>query len=152
MIRELNNKHKETAEKILAVQIPAYKVEADIMNFDGIPQLQDTVDSIIQSNETFAGYLIEDVLAGFISYTHDEGHFQICRLVVDPIHFRKGIAKRLLGYLLESVCRGYETAVMTGAENVPAKNLYKMYGFHEVKDIEVAPNVFITLLRNRPSH
>lgn len=152
MIRELNNKHKETAEIILAVQLPAYQVEAEIMNFDGIPQLQDTVDSIIQSNEIFVGYLIEEALAGFISYTKDEGHVQICRLVVDSHHFRKGIAKRLLGYLIENVSKECETAVTTGAKNVPAKNLYKMYGFHEVRDIEVAPNVFITLLSNHPSY
>jgi ribosomal protein S18 acetylase RimI-like enzyme len=152
MIRELNNKHKETAEKILAVQLPAYKVEAELMNFDGIPQLQDTVNSIIQSNETFVGYLIEDVLAGFISYTNDEDFFQICRLVVNPYHFRKGIAKRLLGYLIEHVSKECKATVTTGAKNVPAKNLYKIYGFHEVKDIEVAPNVFITLLSNHSSH
>ncbi len=152
MIRELNNKNMKTAEKILAVQLPAYKVEADIMNFDGIPQLQDTVDSIIQSNETFVGYMAEDELAGFISYTNDEGLFQICRLVVDPHHFRKGIANSLLGHFLENVSKECQIAVTTGSKNVPAKNLYKKYGFFEVKDIEVAPNVFITLLSNQPSH
>lgn len=148
MISELDVKNKETAKKILDIQIPAYKVEAEIINFDGIPQLKDTVETIIKSDETYLGYMIDDVLVGFISYTYNQGLFHICRLVVDPNHFRKGIAKSLLGYLIKNVIKGFKATVSTGAKNFPAKNLYKMYGFYEAKDIEVAPNVFITLLSN----
>ena len=71
---------------------------------------------------------------------------EICRLVVHPNHFRKGIARSLVGYVIENVAKGKKTTVSTGAKNIPAKKLYSMFGFIAVQDIEVAPNVFITLL------
>lgn len=147
MISELNVRDKETAKRILDIQIPAYKVEAALINFDGIPQLKDTVNTIFECNEKFLGQMVDDVLMGFISYINYQGHFQICRLVVDPKHFSKGIAKNLLAYLMENIIQGHNTTVSTGAKNIPAKQLYKLYGFHEVEDIEVAPNIFITMLQ-----
>lgn len=148
MIITLNVNNEEIARKILNVQIPAYEIEADIIHFYGIPQLKDTVETISKSNEIFLGYMIEEDLAGVISYTENQNHIDICRLVVHPNHFRKGIGKRLVGYLVQNIVKGNKATVSTGAKNIPAKQLYKMFGFVEVKDIEVAPNVFITLLEN----
>lgn len=147
MICKINVSEKEIAKKVLDIQIPAYKVEAALINFAGIPQLKDTVDTIIKCRETFLGYMIDGVLIGFISYNNYQGHFQICRLVVDPKHFRKGIAKNLIAYLMVNITKGHTITVSTGAKNIPAKRLYRFYGFHEMEDIEVAPNVYITMLQ-----
>jgi hypothetical protein len=42
--------------------------------------------------------------------------------------------------------------VSTGAKNIPAKNLYKLFGFQEINDIEVAPTIFITLFEKDCYH
>lgn len=144
MINQLDMTNKDIVKQMLNIQIPAYKVEAEIINFDGIPQLQDTVDSLMKLDETFLGYWLDDVLVGFISYTSESNGCDICRLVVDPKHFRKGVAKSLLEYLLKQLNNKNIVSVSTGKANVPAKYLYEKYGFQEEKDVEVAPNVYIT--------
>lgn len=144
MIKKLNVTNKETATKMINVQLPSYKAEAEIIGFYGIPQLSDTVEKIMESDEIFIGYFFDDELAAFISYTEDQNEFDICRLVVHPTHFRKGIAKKLLEHVLKNKTNGKKVIVSTGAKNVPAKNLYASFGFKEVQDIEVAPGVFLT--------
>ncbi|OIK08468.1 GNAT family N-acetyltransferase [Bacillus sp. MUM 13] len=145
MIIELDNKSSVMAEKILHVQLPAYQIEANMIGFDGIPQLKDTILDITECRETFVGYTSGDELLGFISYTIDEGVVDICRLVVDPSHFRKGIARELLEHVLE-IAGNNKFIVSTGKKNIPALILYQRFGFEKVKDIEVAPGVFIRIL------
>ncbi|MDF0725480.1 hypothetical protein PY093_01985 [Cytobacillus sp. S13-E01] len=41
------------AKEVLNVQIPAYKVEAEIIDYYDIPPLRDTVETLQQSQETF---------------------------------------------------------------------------------------------------
>lgn len=149
MIRIIDARYPETAQDILRIQIPAYQIEAALIGFDGIPPLKDSVDSIQQANEVFLGYYLDDVLAGFLSYELEEHTCSICRLVVHPIHFRKGIAKALLAYFLNHVDQNMRIQVSTGAKNEPALRLYKQFEFKEVKDIEVAPSVFLTLLEKK---
>ncbi|WP_419881684.1 GNAT family N-acetyltransferase [Peribacillus sp. B-H-3] len=148
MIVKLDNKNSVMAEKILNVQLPAYQIEAKIIGFEGIPQLKDTVRDITECRETFVGYTSGDELLGFISYTVEDGAIDICRLVVDPAHFRKGIARELLEHVLE-IAGNNKVIVSTGKKNVPALNLYQSFGFEKVKDAEVAPGVFIAILEKR---
>ncbi|WP_055105875.1 GNAT family N-acetyltransferase [Paenibacillus ihumii] len=147
MLIKLNVADYDTAKKMIDIQLPAYKVEAELMGFDGIPQLKDTVETIMQSREKFVGYLLEGELAAFISYEEAEQEIEICRLVVHPYHFRKKIATILVEHVVETVAQGRPIRVSTGALNFPAKGLYQMFGFRQVRDVEVAPGVFITELR-----
>ncbi|MUG47287.1 GNAT family N-acetyltransferase [Paenibacillus woosongensis] len=132
---------------MIDIQIPAYKVEAELIGYDGIPQLQDTVETMMQCREKFVGYLLGGELVAFISYEETEQEVEICRLVVHPYHFRKKIATILVEHIVETISQGRSIRVNTGALNFPAKGLYQMFGFRQVKDIEVAPGVFITELR-----
>ncbi|HAG42334.1 MAG TPA: GNAT family N-acetyltransferase, partial [Clostridium sp.] len=68
MIKQLDLKDKKVLEKVLDVQISSYKIEAEIIGFDEIPPLKDTINTLKQCNETFYGYFIDDILAGIISY------------------------------------------------------------------------------------
>jgi ribosomal protein S18 acetylase RimI-like enzyme len=144
MIKKLNVTHREMAEKMINVQFPSYKVEAEIIGFYGIPQLNDTVESLMESTEIFIGYFWNEELAAFISYTEDQNELDICRLVVHPKHFRKGIAKKLVEHVLKNKPNDKRAIVSTGAKNVPAKKLYASFGFKEVKDQEAAPEIFLT--------
>lgn len=146
LIKVLNHISKETALDILRIQIPSYSVEAELIGFFGIPQLQDTENTIRNCNETFLGYMFDSVLAGFISFTNTDTELGICRLVVHPDFFRKGIASHLVNHVLNEQTCNKKVTVSTGSANIPAKNLYTSFGFREVKEVEVVPGVCITVL------
>ncbi len=61
----------------------------------------------------------------------------ICSFVVDPEHFRKGVASSLLDHVLTK--RDWTKAVVeTGADNLPAIRLYEKFGFKEEKRWQIA--------------
>ena len=123
LIRKLDNQNETTAKAIQDIQRPAYGIEAELMGFDGIPQLKETLQEIRDSEEEFVGYVHKGQLLGFISYKK-EGHIiDIYRLVVQPAHFRQGIGRQLLSFLMENF-QGMDFLVSTGKANVPAKKLY----------------------------
>ena len=142
MIKRLNQQEEKTAKAIQKIQKPAYQVEAKLMGFEGIPQLNESILEIQNSGEVFIGY-IENDLKGFISYKEENGVIDICRLVVAPEHFRQGIARKLLAFLLEQF-DGYGFIVSTGSANTPAKKLYISFGFIESRSFEVAPGIYCT--------
>lgn len=151
MIREVNHRNEYTAKSIQRIQRPAYLVEADLMGFRGIPQLNESILEIQNSGETFWGYIEQDRLMGFISYKEEGNIIDIHRLVVDPKQFRRGIGRQLLGSLMNKF-EGLEFIVSTGKMNKPAKNLYTSFGFIETEDFEVAPGIFCTTLKKRNSN
>ncbi|MFN2745483.1 GNAT family N-acetyltransferase [Bacillus sp. z60-18] len=143
MIQLLNQKDPDTARFILNVQIPAYQKEAEIIQFDGIPQLYETVSDISNTDETFIGSFEGGVLTGIASYTLAAGKLVICRLAVHPAHVRKGIALALLHYvLMEDEAEVFE--VTTGARNEPAKALYQKLGFTEMEQFEPEKGVVLS--------
>ncbi|MDE1455124.1 GNAT family N-acetyltransferase, partial [Bacillus paralicheniformis] len=92
MIQLLNHKDPHTARCIVNVQRPAYEREAEIIQFQGIPQLNETAFDVMDSRETFIGWFEGEELAGIASFIHTAEKLTICRLAVHPVHFRKGIA------------------------------------------------------------
>ncbi|MCP3031808.1 GNAT family N-acetyltransferase [Halobacillus sp. A1] len=129
MIVPLNHYETRIAEQIVSIQRPAYQIEADLIGSDRIPGLYDTVEDIKACAETFIGWYVGDHLAGFISYVWNDATVDIHRLVVSPSHFREGIAKNLLSYILHFEAE--RIIVSTGAKNVPARKLYASLGFRE---------------------
>ncbi|MEI4771058.1 GNAT family N-acetyltransferase [Psychrobacillus sp. FJAT-51614] len=146
MIQSLHHQEEKVAKEILEIQLPAYKIEAELIGFNGIPQLKDTIHNIMISKEIFVGYYDESQLTGFISFMITDGLIDICRLVVHPNFFRKGIASALLKYVLEIKKENQHIEVSTGAKNTPAIQLYERFGFKKINDIEIEPSFFITQL------
>lgn len=145
MIAQIDQTNEKTARDIQSIQRPAYRIEAELMGFHDIPHLSETIEEIQQSEETFLGYQ-EEYLKGFISYKEEGGIVDIYRLVVDPLQFRQGIARTLVGHLLGQH-RKKEFIVSTGTENEPARKLYESFGFQEEEIFEVAPGVTCTQFR-----
>lgn len=145
MIVYLNDINVALADEILAIQIPSYNIEATLIGFSEIPQLKDSVDSIMMSGESFIGYRLEHEWAGFLSYSVEKDTMEICRLVVHPRHFRKGVGGKLIKASL-ALASGKKITVSTGSENQPALNLYQHFGFEKVNEIEIAPGVLLSLL------
>lgn len=139
MIERLNQHREKTAIEIQRLQKRAYQVEAALLGFDGIPQLNESILEIQNSGETFIGYLNVELI-GFISYKVKDRMVDIHRLAVSPAHFRKGIGRKLLAHLLESY-PGSDFVVSTGALNAPARNLYEKYGFELQGSFEPVPGI-----------
>lgn len=140
MINRINHKIEENAEAIQKLQKKAYQIEAEMIGFYGIPQLSESVEEIQRSDEIFIGYM-EEGLKGFVSYKAVNGIIDIHRLAVSPDHLRKGIAKRLLEFLLLEY-NGLDITVSTGFANIPARRLYESFGFQKENKFQVAPGIY----------
>ncbi|MGB3259236.1 GNAT family N-acetyltransferase [Paenisporosarcina sp.] len=147
MIKKIFNMDLELAHNILSIQLPSYQTEADLIGFQGIPALLETVDDIMNSKETFIGYYENDQLLGVLSYEENADFVDICRLVVSPASFRKGIGRQLVSYVVEEIRGSRDVIVSTGLKNTPAVTLYEKLGFKQERTMEIAPGVHIVNLR-----
>ncbi|MGI8316406.1 GNAT family N-acetyltransferase [Halobacillus mangrovi] len=146
----IQHTHSETASRIFDLQLRSYKIEADLIDFEGLPPLQDSKEAIMKSNEVFIGCVYDQQLLGVLSYEETNYKIYINRLMVDPDHFRKGIGQRMLSYLIDAYPED-TIIVQTGAKNKPAVELYKKHGFQPTDEVEVAPGVTITQMECLPT-
>lgn len=149
MIEKIDFQNNRLVRVLFELQRASYKIEADLIGFDEIPPLKESLDEFCQSGEEFLGYFEKNELAGAISYTIEGEELTICRMVVHPNHFRKGIAQGLLSAVEVNFPEIEVFKVSTGKDNAPARNLYLKNGFASVGDIEVAPSFYITLFEKR---
>lgn len=147
IIKFLYKLDPKLAELILSIQRPSYQIEADLIGFQGIPALTETVEDIMSSKETFIGFYEDDYLLGVLSYEETDELVDICRLVVSPASFRKGIGRQLVTYVLEVVRGTRDVIVSTGLKNVPAVTLYEKLGFEQESLVEIAPGVQLVKMR-----
>lgn len=146
MLIRLNVQEKAVAEQIIRVQRPAYRIEADLIGFDGIPALKETAEQLRQSREQFWGYFEGERLAGVIAVETGEGTVDICRLVVHPDFHRRGIGTRLVQGVLDMYPDAALFTVSTGERNEPAISLYERFGFRRKDRIEIGPGIFLTAM------
>lgn len=143
MIKKLDIKSMNVAEKVLKLQKYSYQIEADIIDFYDIPPLKETLETLMKCNEEFWGYIVNDEIAGIISYKISESVLDIHRLAIHPNFFKRGIGKKLLDFV-ESVDSLSEIVVCTGKKNKPAINLYRQKGYKFVADIKIEDNLILT--------
>jgi len=134
MIKVIDGKNKETARDILKVQLPAYQVEAELIGYNGIPALRDTVETLQASGETFFGYYEENLLCGILACKTLKDVIDVHRLIVYPKHFRKGIAGQLLRFVEGYYPEAKRLQVATAAKNKPAIQFYQKHGFQQVSE------------------
>jgi ribosomal protein S18 acetylase RimI-like enzyme len=149
MIKSFLIDNEKITRRILTIQHPAYQIEADLIGFQGIPGLSETVEDIMNSKETFIGYYEDEELLGVLSYEEAVEFVDICRLVVSPAAFRKGIGRQLVTYILEKISGSRDVIVSTGLKNVPAVTLYEKLKFQPASFVEIAPGVQIVKMRYR---
>lgn len=144
MIKTLDVKNTDIINDILQLQRVSYQVEAQIIGFDRIPPLMDTLSSISKCDETFLGYYLEnDLLAGIISYKLEGQVLDIHRLAVHPDFFRKGVAQKLLTHVESLKCGFTKIVVSTGLKNEPAINLYLKFGFKRIRTVKMEEGIDI---------
>ncbi|PUB13851.1 GNAT family N-acetyltransferase [Paenisporosarcina sp. OV554] len=148
MIKKIDISINKNAENILEIQIPAYKVEAEIIGSYDIPPLKDTIDTLKQCGETFFGYYLNEELCGAISIKVEDDEVDIHRLIVHPNYFRKGLAQKLLNFIVSKF--EIETIkVATGSKNAPAVSFYKKNGFQNIKEVTVNEQLSLTFFEKK---
>lgn len=149
-IEAINITDREEAEDVWALQHAAYRVEAALIGVADLPPLRDTADSLRKSEETFFGMRGPDgELAGAASIEPQEGGgYTLCRLMVHPDWFRRGIGSRLLNHVLALYPEAPWT--VTAADlNAPALALYAKAGFVPRESFEPSPGITLVRLERR---
>lgn len=146
MIKKLDIRESKIVQAVLDIQIPAYQIEAALIEYWEIPPLKDTLETLKASGESFYGYFEGEKLLGVIAYIIEGEVMDICRLVVHPDYFRRGIAKKLLVYVEKNIGGVKKVKVSTGSKNMPAIKLYKNQGFEEYQVVEIEEGLKITEL------
>ena len=132
MIKKLDNTNEEVANQIFTIFQNSYKVEAQLIGVLDFPPLSRSIKNIENSKTQFYGFSENECLAAIIEIVIEDKHLKIDSLTVDPNYFRKGIANKLISYVLE-LNDFTEAIVETAVVNIPAINLYKKHGFVEFK-------------------
>jgi ribosomal protein S18 acetylase RimI-like enzyme len=149
MVERLDLTDRKVVDEVLALQRVSYAVEARLIGASEIPPLRDTPTTLRDCGETFYGYRIEGVLAGAVSYKVHEEVLDIHRVVVHPGHFRRGIARLLIGHVADAVPGVRRAVVQTASENEPARSLYRSLGFRETGAYEPFPGLSVTTFERR---
>jgi len=132
MIKEIDNANERVANQIFTVFQNSYKVEAQLIGALDFPPLLRSAKDIENSKTQFYGFIENKCLAGVIEVSLKGKYLDIDSLTVDPSYFRKGIANKLISYVLGAFDFS-EAIVETAVVNLPAINLYKKHGFVEFK-------------------
>ncbi|WP_462248064.1 GNAT family N-acetyltransferase [Ekhidna sp.] len=132
MVSKLDHTEREQALEIREVFQASYAVEAELLKAKDFPPLKRDLDSFINAETTFYGFIDENKLAAAMEIKVEETFTHIQSLVVHPSFFRRGIGSKLLEFLFDSH-KANLFIVETGADNLPAIKLYELFGFKLVK-------------------
>ena len=147
-LRRLDIADPQVAQRVLELQRRAYRVEAELIGSDAIPPLRESLAELHACGETFLGAELDGALAGFVSWKRAGATLDIHRLAVDPTCFRRGVGRALMRAALAAE-PAERAVVQTGAQNEPAKELYRSEGFEELGEAEPAPGVRVTRFERR---
>ncbi|MCX5307075.1 MULTISPECIES: N-acetyltransferase [Streptomyces] len=127
----------------------AYAVEAELIGFDGIPALGESLSEMRQTDLRWVGASSGNgALAGFLAWAPaPDGAVSIDRLCVDPARFRRGVASLLLRHALTELFPDRPVEVTTGAANAPAVTLYRRMGFTRGPDFSPVPGLTMASFR-----
>jgi ribosomal protein S18 acetylase RimI-like enzyme len=137
------------ATRILEIQREAYLVESAIIRYE-IPAVRASVDDITASPETFLGCDSGGKIAGVISYDARRQDVEICRLVVDPPQFGRGLGAALVDAVVREFGSSRAIYVSTGADNQPAIRLYEKQGFAVASVRTLGDGLRLVELRREP--
>lgn len=131
-VRPLDLADEATAVAVHRIGRAAYAVEAELIGFDGIPALGESLDDMRGRGLEWLGAVGPDgTIAGFLAWEDPgpAGPVGLDRLCVDPAWFRRGVASLLLRHALGELFPDRTVEVATGADNTPAVTLYERLGF-----------------------
>ena len=142
MLRPIDLSDDVATTRIVDIQKAAYRLEADLIGFDGIPQLHESLEDLPIRDLDWLGSWEGDVFVGLIAWRKTASGIEIDRLAVHPAYHRRGHGRALV----ESLLHRQPVTTSTGTGNEPAMRMYKSLGFRRAGLHEIAPDVTITEL------
>jgi len=140
-IRLIDIMDNQEALLVLSLQLSSYMKEAEVIGFTDLPPLKDNFSTLRDSGETFCGYYAGEQLAGCVAYRRTGDTVDVCRMMVHPDFFRRGIARALLTFIEEQESDAREFKVTAVVSNYPAVLLYGNQGYQEGEKWEIAPGI-----------
>ncbi len=140
MIQKLEHRVKINAEEIRNVFQVSYKIEAQLLGARNFPPLSRSIQSFINSANAFYGFYTNKQLVAVLEMKKEQESMLIQSLVVHPDFFRRGIARKLIEFILQK-SDSNQFAVETGKDNDPARKLYESFGFQLVKTYIAEENI-----------
>ncbi|MDC0459441.1 GNAT family N-acetyltransferase [Crocinitomicaceae bacterium] len=140
MIAFIENKQQDKALDIRRVFQDSYKIEAELLGAVHFPPLSRRIEAFYNCPNDFVGYYEDHKLVAVIEMKKEVSSMHIQSLVVDPDYFRRGIARKLIQFVLEYYTITQFT-VETGRDNGPARKLYEGFGFVLEKTYNAAENI-----------
>jgi ribosomal protein S18 acetylase RimI-like enzyme len=125
------------------VQRAAYRVEAELIEFNRIPPLHETADDISGLDLTMLGAVESAELVAIAGYRREGEFVDIDRLAVHPSWFRCGIATLLITEIHRREVDAQRFDVSTAARNGPAVKLYTTMGYRRLADEAISTNLLI---------
>ncbi|MFE2155064.1 GNAT family N-acetyltransferase [Streptomyces lavendulae] len=152
LVRPLDLTDDATAGAVHRIGRAAYAVEAELIGFDGIPALGESLAQLRARPLRWLGAVSgEGALAGFLAWeAAPGGTVTLDRLCVDPAWFRRGIASLLLRHALTELFADRTVEVTTGADNTPAVTLYARLGFVRGADFSPVPGLTMASFTRPP--
>ncbi|AIQ54854.1 GNAT family N-acetyltransferase [Paenibacillus sp. FSL R7-0331] len=132
-----------TLSELWSLQHKAYRLEAEMIGFNEIPPLLETREMLSAAKEEFYGRFDDsgDLLGAVAVLEETPGRLTVTRMMVNPEHFRQGVAGGLLEFIFRQYSEMEQFIVSTGKLNHPAVTLYSKHGFVPASTEEVAPGV-----------
>ncbi len=140
MIQRIEHNLAEEANEIRRVFQISYKIEAHLLGAEKFPPLERPISDFEHCANDFFGYYEDEKLIAVVEMKKEENAMHIQSLVVDPSHFRKGIGRKLIKFIL-NYFDSHQFTVETGKNNPPARKLYEGFGFKLVKTYVAAENI-----------
>lgn len=148
MIIQLKHNDPEIAASVDQLQKESYQVEAELIAYPDHPNLKQTVQDIQKSPELFLGYYVKNILVGVISFEmEDPDSLTICRLIVKPSFFGKGIAGKLIKAVEKCEPDIRYIYVQTAKDNLPAIKRYQKSGFRLADTFKIPDGLSIVRYR-----
>jgi ribosomal protein S18 acetylase RimI-like enzyme len=132
LIQLLNHNNLSTSTQIWNLFQLSYPVEAELLGAKKFPPLSRSISAIQSSNHVFYGLIQNELPVAVIEVKLNSDSLHIQSLVVNPSHFRKGIGKKMIEFILNTYQTVSNFSVETGKENHPARKLYEGFGFRVV--------------------
>lgn len=133
----------------MEIQRRAYAVEAELIGFDRIPPLIESLEQLQSADMTVLAIRDSDELHALLGYRRLQGSIDIDRLAVDPSQSRRGFGRKLLEHL-HAKHSDLPITVSTGAANQPAIALYEHLGYVRLADHLVEGKLLIANFRLDP--
>lgn len=149
MFSPIDIRQPDTAGLVYRLQQAAYTVESQLIGYPELPPLRETAADLQRSDEQFLACWEQGQMVGAVSYLRRGETVEICRLVVSPAYFRRGIAGKLLAAVETGESDIRQITVSTAAKNLPAITLYQKHNYRVARRTVLADGLVLVELQKQ---